>query len=333
LAAAIFGDYIGHLDFVPVSGFDRFTNLLNDEYDVMVRATTHTMERQVLEPTTEEGYAFSVPYLYNGLQFGGVPEFVACTDNITISEGFCDDLKVCVLDGTTHVDIVAEKFPTVQIISAVASEYLYTNFLSGSCNVIAGEQFDIAESILRNRGYTGDYDYGIEIHSKEPLCMVTRADDAEWSDFVNWVLQALLAAEDVGIIQQTADLIAETDAFGEGSEFALAFRYAVRAVGNFAEIYLRTLEAILPRPVADTINKGDTGLIYSFPFGNLDVVGSNPESGSTLAKIQARGFLQCGISKRVIFANFDEATQTWDGTSLPLQAVWIWRLSAHPSLP
>jgi general L-amino acid transport system substrate-binding protein len=321
ITAAIFGTYEGKLDFVPVAGFDRFQNLVDGEYDVLIRTTTHTMERQVFEPTTGQRFAFSVPYLYNGLKFGGLPDYVACTDNFTISEDICADLKVCVLDGTTHVDIIAEKFPDADVIAAVTSESLYSNFQSGSCNVIAGEQFDIADSILRDRGYTGDYDYGILTHSKEPLCMVTRSDDVEWSDFVNWVLQALLTAEEEGIIQQIADLIEPTDAFGEGSQFALAFRNAVSAVGNYAEIYQRTLESIMPRPTVDKINKGDTGLIYSLPFGNLNAVGSNPASGSTLAIIKARGFLRCGISTRVIFANLDEATGSWDGTYSTLQAI------------
>jgi ABC-type amino acid transport substrate-binding protein len=186
----------------------------------------------------------------------------------------------------------------------------FHSFLS----VIAGEQFDIAESIVRERGYVGEYAYGTKIHSKEPLAFVTRDDDPEWSDFVNWVLQALLGAEDEAITQRTANIIAPTTVFGETSPFALAFRNAVREVGNYGEIYRRTLEVLLPRPIPDRINEGDSGLIYSYPFGAIDgVVAAGPALGSTLDEIRTRGFLKCGISRRVIFAQFDTASQTWDG--------------------
>jgi ABC-type amino acid transport substrate-binding protein len=307
---------VGHLDFVTVAAFDRFQQLAAGDYDLLHWGTTHTMERQVVEPTTGQSFAFSVPYLYTGLQFAGIPDYVACTDNFTISETACStDLKICALDGTTHIDIITNKFPNVPIVSVVGSNALYSNFLSGLCNVMASEQFDIVESILRDRGYSGDYEMGAQLHSKEPLCMVTTTEDPEWSDFVNWVLQALLSAEDAGIVQETAALIGETTVFGdEGSPLALAFRNAVQAVGSYSELYQRSLGTLLPRPTINTINTGDTGLLYSFPFGDVDIVGPTPPSWSTLSRIQARGFLKCGISTRVIFANLNETTQTWDGT-------------------
>ena len=101
---------------------------------------------------------------------------------------------------------------------------------------------------------------------------------------------------------------------GEQSPFAYAFRNAVREVGNYGEIYRRTLEGLLPRPVPDQINGGDSGLIYAFPFGTPDgVLAEGPQQGSTLDEIQTRGYLKCGISLRVIFAQFDATNQTWDG--------------------
>jgi hypothetical protein len=56
--------------------------------------------------------------------------------------------------------------PDATIVAAVNPEFLYSNFISGFCNVIAGEQVDIAEVLVRDRGYFGDYEYGSLIHSK-----------------------------------------------------------------------------------------------------------------------------------------------------------------------
>jgi len=302
---------VDHLEFVIVDKFDRFQALASDEFDVLSSSTTHTMERHLVEEG--QGFDFTVPYLYNGLQFAGVFEFVDCLNNYneTGGDSSCDDLKVCTLDGTTHMDIMSKKFPTVPTIS---TENIHSSFVTGSCNVIAGEQFQIAESIVRNLGYSGDYDLGLEVLSKEPIALATRSDDVEWSDFVNWILQSLIAAEDANISQETAALIKETAAFGEGSPYSLAFRNAVQAVGSYADLYERNLETILARPAVDLINKGITGQLYALPFGDLDVTPESPEISNTLVLIRNRGFLKCVISTRVIFANLNEETKAWEST-------------------
>jgi general L-amino acid transport system substrate-binding protein len=310
VSAAIFGED-DKVEFVPVSAFDRFSNLKDDDFDMLSRATTHTMQREVLESGTGAGFSFSIPYLYNGLQFGGTYPFVECADNLTVAEDICQGTKICVLDGTTHVQEITAKIPNAQIVLVVGNEFLYTNFIQGRCNVIAGEQFDIAESIVRGRGYDGAYASGVKVHSKEPLCMVTRDDDPQWSDFVNWVMEALLTAEDDGITSRAATFLRPTTVFGD--TFANMFSNAIQIVGNYGEIYGRNLEALLPRPPPDMINKGDSGLIYAFPFGDVRAVGDGPVMGGTLEKIRQRGYLRCGISRRVIFAQFNVSRQSWNG--------------------
>eukprot|EP00934_Nitzschia_sp_Nitz4_P005117 Nitzschia sp. Nitz4//scaffold238_size30058//11696//14318//NITZ4_008000-RA/size30058-augustus-gene-0.16-mRNA-1//-1//CDS//3329543531//5107//frame0 len=317
IAAGIFGDAEDRVEYVLGTAYDRFDQLASGACDVMLRTTTHTMERATAEPTTGEGFAFSIPYLYNGLQFGGMPPYVHCADNLTVSEGDCFDTRICILDGTTHVDKTLELIPDVKLVSVVSSEYLYTSFLSGHCNVIAGEQFDIAESIVDEYGYDGEYELGAQIHSKEPLSMVTRNDDPLWSDYVNWVLETLISAENSYLGAESATLIPGTTVFDYGvvgGTFAKVFQDIVATVGNYGDVYERTLESILPRPAPDKINRGNSGVMYAFPFGDLDsaeVTGLVP--GGTLETIVNRGYLRCGINNRVIFALFDSATNTWDG--------------------
>jgi hypothetical protein len=158
-----------------------------------------------------------------------------------------------------------------------------------------------------------EYELGAGIHSKEPLCIVTRSDDQQWSDFVNWVMTAMLAAEEVRISQRTASNLGRTNVFGE--DFRDMFVNTISDVGNYGEVYQRHLEPILPRPIPDRINSGDTsGLIYSFPFGSLTPIGAGAFAGGTLDTILIRGHLRCGISRRSIFAEFDQNTQSWSGT-------------------
>lgn len=128
---------------------------------------------------------------------------------------------------------------------------------------------------------------------QEPLGLVTRADDPEWSDFVNWVLQGLLAAEELGITQNTAAELPLATAFGE--MYQNMFINAVSAVGNYGEMYFRHLENIVPRKGLNLINNG-TGLIYSHPFGAVGNEGPPPVPGGTLETIVERGKLRCGTS-------------------------------------
>ena len=292
--------------------FERFQALVDDEVDMLTCLTTHTMERQVLEATTGHGLSFTIPYLYDGLHFGGDPFFVQCADAFNTT-GACADTRICVLDSSTHQAAIISKAPNIGLFSAVSSAALFSSFKNGFCNVIAAEKISIAESVVRNQGYLDDYALGTKVHSKEPLAMVTRDDDPEWSDFVNWVLQGLLAAEEEGVTSRTANIISPTNVFGE--RFSRMFLNAVRIVGNYAEIYRRNLEPILPRPVPNYINNGTgtTGLIFSFPYGSLEPIGEGPTLNGTLETIRERGLLRCGISGLVIFAHFDDATQTWSG--------------------
>jgi ABC-type amino acid transport substrate-binding protein len=287
-----------------------------------------------LQSNSGVGFDFTVPYLYNGLQFGGKPPYVDCANNFTTTGDDCADTKICVLDGTTHQIDISSKNSNFSIVSTPSSGELYENFLNDICNVIAGEQTDIAESILRGLDYTGDYALGAGIHSKEPLCIVTRTEDPQWSDFTNWVMTALLAAEDGQVTQRSAAKMGRTKVFGPTLQNM--FVNVIKDVGNYGEMYRRNLEDILPRATPDRINSGETGLVYSFPFGNLESEGSGASQGGTLDLILVRGHLNCGIARRSGFAEFNQTSQSWTGTYLllgPLSSLAFFFLGVGVGLP
>ena len=251
--------------------------------------------------------------MYNGLQFAGKPPYVECANNFTTA-GDCALTRICVLDGTTHQGDIISINPGLSVVSAPSSADLYSFFIDERCNVIAGEQFDIAETVVRDQGYLeAEFEVGDGIHSKEPLCLVTRDDDPQWSDFVNWVMIGLLAAEDFGVSQSASANIPRSGVVF-GVDFRDMFRNAVKDVGNYGEIYKRHLEAILPRPTPDKINGGSTGLMYAFPFGTpTSSIGPGAIRGGTLERIINRGKLLCGVSRRPMFAEFDQITRSWSG--------------------
>lgn len=120
------------------------------------------MDRDVHHEDTGVGYSFSTPYYYGGLGFAGRPPFGACADQLNGTED-CTGMKVCVRDGTTHVARVLELLPFAAVILSPDSDAYYATFEDGLCNVLAGEETDISETVVRNAGYIGDYEVGSSV--------------------------------------------------------------------------------------------------------------------------------------------------------------------------
>lgn len=261
-----------------------------------------------------EAYAFSRPYLYDSLMFGGDPTFVDCAEQANTT-GACAALRVCAVHSTTHMDSLLTLLPPDAIVSAPSLSTLYHSFVQGNgiCNVIAGGTFDVAETVVRGKGHTGAYAVGNQHLSKEPLALVTRRNDAVWSDFVNWVMIGLMHADEVEITQvNAANFQATSDLFGP--MFTQMFVRAVAAVGSYSEIYARHLERIVPQAgTINTVNNGDLPLIYAFPLGSEDAIGPNPHDNAFIEQIRRRGHLRCGIRRQLGFGDFDPLTQRWSG--------------------
>ena len=204
-----------------VGGFgakERFLYLQNYSFDILASPTTHTMGRDVYEPSAIDddmgaGFSFSVPFMYTGMAFGGIPEMVDCTEELDIFTGNCRELIICVSPGTSHNFILSEELfgSSVKVFATVDNiEY----FVNGTCNVLAKDQVSLSPQRLVESGYAGPYKIGKRIFSREPLALVTRDDDTEWTNIVNSVVQLMYTAEGMNITQQGAQEIMD----GRGPE-------------------------------------------------------------------------------------------------------------------
>lgn len=250
--------------------------------------------------------------------WGGLPEFVECADNRYLFPECtgvdiclpveCIGLKICLPTGTTWIDWAYTVFPEENIVPVNTPADSFFALSNGLCNVVGGERHDLAEETIRFvTGYTGPYVLGSRLFSKEPIALMTREDDPRWSDFVNLIVQAVLHADEIGRTQQNAFDFPSSDLFGES--FSDMFRHAISAAGNYEEIYARNMEALVPRDGLNLINSGDSGLIYSFPFGALGTEGVYVNG--TIALIRERGFLKCGVDTD--FSSFSQENLTWSG--------------------
>eukprot|EP00934_Nitzschia_sp_Nitz4_P001019 Nitzschia sp. Nitz4//scaffold52_size167869//146596//149872//NITZ4_002295-RA/size167869-snap-gene-0.216-mRNA-1//1//CDS//3329554092//1019//frame0 len=306
----MFGDRLNEpVEYVFLEVADRFVALDNEEIDVLMGVTTHTMERQVFEPTTGRGFSFSIPYLYSGLKFSGIPKYVQCADAEDSTSDECKDLQVCVISGSTHVGVVSSILPESAIVETPTFTTMYSMFTSGDCNVMTGEEIDINSP----SGFDGNFTVGEMFHSREPIAIVTRDDDLKFSDFCNWLLQSLITAEELTYSSSTASLSDIPIVDYWGSDLSYMFLDAIAVVGDYGTIFDAHLGNYIERSTINHLNLGQSAAHYPIPFGNVVPEVPPSFSGGTIEKIHTRGHLKCGITPGAIFAKLDTSTGKWTG--------------------
>ena len=313
MALAALGDPDKY-EIVLCDHYTRFSFLTNHTIDIMTEAATHTMERDVWVDTFQAGYTFTVPYFYSGLTYAGNPAFVDCADESDSFIGICRNLKICVLDGSTHVAILGDLIQGSAIVPYNGTESLLDHLWKETCNVIAGEPlYLVGVKNLFLEGFSGEnvdnsaWKIGSSVVSREPLAMVTRDDDPEWSTLANMVVNGLILAEKNGISTDNAQEMLPL--FANGSELAdniearepLAPMLVslIAEFGNFGDLYHAHIESQIPRNGALNRPYGknaSTGLLYSIPSGNLLGNGPEPLVNRTLDIIHQRGHIICGVS-------------------------------------
>lgn len=182
----------------------------------------------------------------------------ACADNVDYVSNECQDLLICVNEGTTFADIAADLFPESFIVVKQDGDLVVEGLASGDCNAIAGGIIDVSLSNVRDSGgYDGDYETGSNRFSKDPLALVTRQDDPQWSDFAYWTVGAIFYAEENGITAESSNKMPIVNLFGR--KYARFMRDIIAAVGNYGEIYERNVEAEVPRGGLVLVNSNPTG--------------------------------------------------------------------------
>ena len=264
ISAAIFDGPVDNIVFVDLLASNRFEYLARGTVDVLSRFTTHTLERDVDEPTTGMGFSFTVPNYYDGLRFGGIPPYAQCANNVDVESEECIDLRICTDTGTTNEVGVRKLFPQENIVITADGLSALRGLTTGECNVVAGGSHNVAQGSVESVGYFGPYEVGTNVFAKDPLAIVTREDDPVWSDFVYWVLQATIYAEEQGITQQTAAAeMPLTNLFGD--LFTRMLQNAVQAAGNIGETTTRNVERLIPRAGLNTLNDDGGPQLYALP--------------------------------------------------------------------
>lgn len=262
------------VNFVPLTAQQRFTALAEGQIDLLARNTTWTMSRE-----TDLGFRFAGVSYHDGQGFI-VRKLLGVTSALHLSGA-----AVCFLAGTTTKDNVEDFFreKEMQLVPVMFDtlDEIIAAFESGKCDTYTADLSQLHAMRLR----LADPDGSIvlpDVISKEPLGPVVRQGDEQWFSIVRWTLFALINAEELGITAAIVDdlransrkpeirrLLGVEGTLGRGMGLDPDWATrAIRAVGNYGEIYARNLGPDTPLAIARGINAlwNAGGLLYAPPI-------------------------------------------------------------------
>ena len=154
-------------------------------------------------------------------------------------------------------------------------------YITNNCTGLAGDLTRLAVTRSDFGPHAEDYILLPEVISKDPLAIAWRISDPQWGKFLDWVVNALLQAEESGITAANLDAMrASHDPVVErllgnthelGRPLGLDDRWAANAIaaaGNYGEIFIRDLGAKSPLHLSRGQNElwNHGGLMYALPF-------------------------------------------------------------------
>ncbi len=245
VAAAIFGDP-AKVTFVPLDAAARFTALQSGTIDVLSRNSTWTMSRES-----------SLGLMFTGVAYYDGQGFLLRRDAGIDTALQLGGKTVCTQTGTTTELNLSDYFRAnamaPKVLALGTAEESRTAYDDKKCDVLTS---DVSQLYAERLKLAAPDSHIIlpEVISKEPLGPVVRQGDDQWFNLVKWTLYALINAEELGVKSVTIDDAVKSSnpnimrllgAEGEfGAQLGLANDWAaraVRAVGNYGEIYERNV--------------------------------------------------------------------------------------------
>jgi general L-amino acid transport system substrate-binding protein len=203
VAAAVLDDP-NAVNFVPTTGQTRFTALASGEVDMLARNTTWTFSRDV-----------DLRFTFTGINYYDGQGFMVNRNLGVSSATELDGATVCIQTGTTTELNLADYFRVngmdYEPVPIETNAEAQQQYLAGACDVYTTDVSGLAATRASFEA-PGDHVILPEVISKEPLGPAVRHGDDQWADIVRWVLNALIAAEELGVTSANlAELAAGTN--------------------------------------------------------------------------------------------------------------------------
>jgi general L-amino acid transport system substrate-binding protein len=277
IAAAVLGDAEA-VELVPITADERFNALRAGQYDVLVRNTTWTSSRD-----GAEGVSFAHVNFYDSqammVRAGAFSEVSGM-----------DGVPVCVTAGTTTelnlADYAQQLGISLPSVTFPTNDEILPAFQAERCDGWTSDRSQLAGLRSQFESELGELEILGDVMSKEPLAPAVLDGDSAWYDAVNWVVNGLILAEELGVTSQNVAQEAanpsnpqignllgapteEGAPFDPGLGLDPDFMVGVlSAVGNYGEIFDRNVGADSPLGLERGQNAlwTDGGLMYAPPF-------------------------------------------------------------------
>ncbi len=273
VAAAVLGDPEA-VEIVPLTAADRGPALQTGEVDMLARTTTWTSVRDAQWGN------------FTWIMFFDGQGFIVPADSGVTSIEELDGATICVTSGTTTelnlADAFSQRGLAYTALTFEDTATVYSTYEDGRCDAATS---DLSQLAAVRSGFADPEAHTILdlTISKEPLTPAVPAGDDQWLDIVKVVMWGLINAEELGVTQANVDEMMTSEsaevrrllgAEGDWGQTDLgldpaAVANAIRAVGNYGEIYDRYMGAqgdafTLDRGLNNLWNNG--GLIYAPPL-------------------------------------------------------------------
>lgn len=280
------------VEYIPLNAAERFTALSDGTIDVLIRNTTWTATRDMklgnsfVATTFYDGQGILVytDTMYTGLDLLIMQTLTQGTDQLMELSGS----TICVVAGTTTSRNIEETFNNAgvpfKLLEFETNMPLRAAFGRGICNAISMDKSALL-SFRATLPNPEEVSLAGATLSKEPLGPLTRDNDAEFYDIVQWTIFGMIQAEELGVTSENIDryvqqpfdpriakLLGVSYGGGEVLDVGLSveaqfMQEVIRQVGNYGEVYDRHLTPLgLTRENSLNALWQDGGLIYSPPF-------------------------------------------------------------------
>ena len=271
IAAAAVGDS-SKIQLQPMDLKTAFAGLPAGAVNVLTHRFTWTQSRDI------GGLKFPKVMFYDGQGFA----VLAKTRANKIAD--LNGATFCMAQGSTSELIIADYFRAHKLkykpVTFASNELAWDAFTSKRCDAAMNDRSGLA-SRLAKLPNADDFKVLAETVSNEPIGPIVAQGQPRWEAVVRFTLNALVAAEELGVTQANVDGMLKSDnpdiqrllgASGDlGTKMGVANDYAykaIKAVGNYGEIWDRNLGPDTPFNLARGINAlwTDGGMQYSMPF-------------------------------------------------------------------
>ena len=270
IAAAALGDE-SKIQLVPMDLKTAFAGLPTGAVDVLTHRFTWTQSRDV------GGLKFAKVMFFDG------QGFIVTKKSKANRIADLNNATICTAQGSTSELIVADYFRAhklkYKIVTFASQEQAWDAFVGKRCDSAINDRSGLAARLakLPNKD---EYKVLTETVSNEPIGPIVAQGQPRWEDVVRFTLNALVAAEELGVTQANVDqerssqspdvqrLLGVTGDLGSKLGLGNDWAYkAIKAVGNYGDVWERNVGAKTPLHLERGRNAlvANGGLMMSIP--------------------------------------------------------------------